>query len=147
MASVHFCIQFHCIYTVQWMSVSVLSRNETIKIELKKIKVIYLCMYLFYLFVIALSITGFPYNETFLLGKPGSTACPVIGPRWFHCLFTSTLLLSQGSSCLFGGLKGHFNTSRSWKLCYNILFIMFSFTLFVKSESSFQCCTSDDLIK
>lgn len=37
-------------------------------------------MYVFYLFVIALSITGFPYNKTFLLGKPGSTACPVIGP-------------------------------------------------------------------
>lgn len=86
-------------------------------------------MYVFYLFVIALSITGFPYNKTFLLGRPGSTACPVIGPSWFHCLFTSTLLLSQGSSCVFGGLKGHFNTSGSWKLCYTILFIMFSFTL------------------
>lgn len=86
-------------------------------------------MYVFYLFVIALSITGFPYNKTFILGRPGSTACPVIGPSWFHCLFTSTLLLSQGSSCVFGGLKGHFNTSGSWKLCYTILFIMFSFTL------------------
>lgn len=47
----------------------------------------------------------------------------------FICYCTFNHWFSQGSSCVFGGLKGHFNTSGSWKLCYTILFIMFSFTL------------------